>query len=88
MLPNIRLPLVKTKLTIMTVKRKNNKLRKYVVRRHRLRNRLSFSILIRSSSARGMSRVKSDSGRVDGCKEIIKQKLHILVLKLNYFVKT
>lgn len=74
MLPNIRLPRVRTRLTTMTVKRKNIRLRNEVTIRQRFRNCLSFFILICSCSALGRSRVKSDSGLVEGCKEVAVTK--------------
>lgn len=67
MLPNMRLPLVSTRLTTMTVSRKNSRLRKDVMMRHRFLNFLSRFIFICSCSARGRSSVKSDSGLVEGC---------------------
>lgn len=67
MLPNMRLPRVNTRLTTMTVNRKNIRLRKEVTIRQRFLNCLSFFILYCSCSARGRSSVKSDSGRVEGC---------------------
>uniref|UniRef100_A0A1A9V2H9 Uncharacterized protein n=1 Tax=Glossina austeni TaxID=7395 RepID=A0A1A9V2H9_GLOAU len=64
MLPNIRLPRVSTKLTTITVNKKNIKLKNVVIKRHLWRNFFSFSIFMRNCSARGKSKRKSERREV------------------------
>lgn len=80
MLPNMRFPRLNIKLNITTVNKKNTKLKNANIKRQRQRNFFSCCILMRNCSARGTSKVKSVSGRVDGYNREQKEENIFLVM--------